>query len=635
MQTINPVFLISYLGIIIISLFLYSKRDKSSFSQINLSGITYNKIYTIILPVAIIVIGTALRLYRLAKIPEGLHQDEASIGYEAYILSVFGIDRDGNRYPVYPITYGSGGGSPLMIYLNAVTTFLFGSNALTLRALPAFLGCLTLVIAFLLLKKLSLESVLESESATSLQYVTGEYLWIPLVSLCVIALCPWHIMLSRWSLDSNTTPFWVITALLVFVIASTKQKDSSAFENIGILFKYRDRKKSRSLSASNTAATLLYALSAFLYALSLYSYGASTFVIPAHLILMCIIFKKNKRMTTFQIIVGVLVFALFTAPLFTFYIINALDLPAIVTPFFTITKFTAKRSVFASGSGILLSVGKNLFTIVKNLTLGDSSEQILNYIPGFPPFYAFTFPMTLLGIVISIIRSRRGELIDLVIHTLFFPSLIFGLFVEEDITRMVLIFIPVIYYLARGFIFVVGEFVTIEKNSASAVKKYAAILAKAVVPLLFVVASILFSNTYITEFNSLSAESYMPGYGEACAYADKLAGDSSTIYSTYEHVSAPFMIALYYTKTPPKDFLQTVHYKDPDAEFRIADSFTHFKFGLPEDIADSAGEHLGAGDIFILHVSQLGLVGADKEDASELMNVRTFGNFVVISGNGS
>ena len=136
----------------------------------------------------------------------------------------------------------------------------------------------------------------------------------------------------------------------------------------------------------------------------------------------------------------------------------------------------------------------------------------------------------------------------------------------------------------------------------------------------------------LTGFNELSAEAYMPGYGDACAYADDNIGENATIYSTYDHVSAPFMVALYYTKTPPKDFLQTVHYKDPDAEFRIADSFTHFKFGLPDDVTETAKEHLEAGDIFILHKTQLDLVGANAENASEQMKVRAFGDFVVISG---
>lgn len=625
MQTMNPILLLSYIGILVLSLFLYFRKNKEKSTHISIQDISFNKLYTVALPVLVILIGCALRLYQLSAIPAGLHQDEASIGYEAFILSEFGMDRDGNRYPIYPITYGSGGGSPLMIYLNAVTSFLFGSNVLTLRALPAILGCLTLVIIFLLVRELSKESVSKKETKLSLQYLTGEFLWLPLVSLCVMAFSPWHIMLSRWSLDSNTTPFWVLTAMLLFVIASKKQKESASFESIGTLFKSADQKKKRTLSASAPDATILYCLSAFFYSLTLYSYGAATIVIPIHLVLMCIIFTGSRRMTSFQVIIGIIVFAVFSAPLFIFYAVNFFDLPQIITPFFSITKFTAKRSVFAQGSGMLLIIGHNLLTMLKNLTIGNSSEQILNYIPGFPPFYAFTFPLSIAGFILSIIRTKKGRLIDLVINSFALPAFLFGLFVDEDITRMVLIFIPVIYYLARGFIFVVGEFVTVEKKYAHSPIRYAAIAAKAFTPFLFILATLFFSRTYFTDFNAMSSESYMPGYGEACVYAEECIGFEATVYSTYEHVSAPFMVALYYTKTPPKDFLLTVHYKDPDAEFRIADSFTHFKFGLPKDIAEKGADYLNNGDVFILHKSQLYLF-----DSASDVSVRAFGDFVVV-----
>ncbi|WP_029323134.1 hypothetical protein [Butyrivibrio sp. AE3004] len=630
MGTVNTVSLIIYLGLIVFALYLYRKNSGNSFSQINLSDVTFSKIYTVLLPVVLVMIGAALRFYKLSQIPAGLHQDEASIGYEAYILSVFGIDRDGNRYPVYPITYGSGGGSPLMIYLNAVTSFLFGSSSLTLRSLPAILGVITLIVFFFLIKRLSRESFIENKGNLTLQYVLGEYLWLPIVSLCIMALCPWHVMLSRWSLDSNTMPFFVILALLLFIMGAGRQKESTSFESIGTLFKNKDRKKSRTLSASDSVSTLLFAASAFVYALTLYSYGSATFIIPVHLILLCVIFHRKRRITAFQILIGILVFIIVSSPLLLFYAINTLDLPQIITPFFSVTKFTARRSIFTTGEGMLLSALQNLLVIIKNLAIGCSDEQILNYIPGFPPLFAFTFPITLLGVIISMIRVKRGALLDQVILSLFIPAFVFGLFVEEDITRMVLIFIPVIYYMARGYIFVVDAFVTIEKTSASKLVRFFAIFLKSIAPALFMASALFFCKTYFNEFNELSRDAYMPGYGEACAYADKKASGDAIIYSTYEHVSAPFMIALYYTKTNPYDFINTVHYKDPNAEFRIADSFTHFRFGLPEDITDNALSYLSEGNIFILHESQMDTIKNAPGYNPEAVDIKSFGDFLVI-----
>ena len=150
-------------------------------------------------------LGTFLRFYQIGLVPNGLQQDEASIGYEAYCLANFGTDRNGYVYPVYPITWGSGGGSPILIYLNVITTKLFGSNVFALRFVPAFLGSLTLLLFYLLVRR-----IWNQKTA--------------LAALAVLALAPWHIILSRWSLDSNTMPFWLCLATLLFLYALHSQK---------------------------------------------------------------------------------------------------------------------------------------------------------------------------------------------------------------------------------------------------------------------------------------------------------------------------------------------------------------------------------------------------------------------------
>ncbi len=622
-MTFNFYFGIIYIVIAISSLILWYKREKSNVSHVNISNVSFNRLYTIILPIAVIVLGTIIRLYRIGSIPLGLHQDEASIGYEAYILSVFGVDRDGNHLPIYPITYGSGGGSPLMIYLNVLTTYLFGAGVTTLRMLPAILGSLTLPIFFLLIRFMSKDSV-KNNANLSLIQINGEFVWLPLVGLCVLTFCPWHVMLSRWSLDSNTAPFFICAAMLLFVLGAYTQKDSTSFRNIETLFSSKDSKKRRSLKASVPSATVFFALSAILYSLCLYDYGAATIIIPIHLIIISVYCLKTGRMTGFQMSLGILLFAIFSLPLGLFYAVNYFGLPAIATPLFTITTFTAKRSIFVSGSGFLGSIIVNLVTIIKNLSIGNAEEQIVNLIPGFPPLFAFTFPVTIAGIVVSAINLKRGKFSDVIMFSLFLPAFIFGLFIEEDITRMVIIFIPAIYFLTVGYIFVVSEFISIEKNAANKSVKYLAIVTKAIAPALFFVGAAIFARAYFTEYNGLNAEAFMPGYGEACAYANEAAGDDRKVISTYEHLAAPFMIALYYTKTSPYEFCETVHYKDPEAEFRIADSFGKWTFGLPDDFEGMISEYKKDGTVLILHSSEIDKYGFDENPDFELHYFESF-----------
>ncbi len=113
----------------------------------------------------------------------------------------------------------------------------------------------------------------------------------------------------------------------------------------------------------------------------------------------------------------------------------------------------------------------------------------------------------------------------------------------------------------------------------------------------------------------------MPGYGNAIERAYELSEDKRQIHSTYEGLSAPFMLALYYTNYDPYTFYQTVEYKDPYAEFRIAKSFGNFIFELPEDVTDEKYED----DIFVVASSQLQLFG----DLSAY-NVDDFGGYFVV-----
>ena len=58
--------------------------------------------------VIIMIIGFSVRLIGLGAVPEGLNTDEASIGYDAYSIANYGIDRNGNKLPVFLEAWGSG-----------------------------------------------------------------------------------------------------------------------------------------------------------------------------------------------------------------------------------------------------------------------------------------------------------------------------------------------------------------------------------------------------------------------------------------------------------------------------------------------------------------------------------------------
>ena len=67
------------------------------------------------------------RLFRLSSLPEGMHIDEVSIGYNAWTLSQYGVDRYNVSFPIYFNNAGSGQ-SGLFIYIAAIISKIFGTK---------------------------------------------------------------------------------------------------------------------------------------------------------------------------------------------------------------------------------------------------------------------------------------------------------------------------------------------------------------------------------------------------------------------------------------------------------------------------------------------------------------------------
>jgi 4-amino-4-deoxy-L-arabinose transferase-like glycosyltransferase len=147
----------------------------------------------------LLIIGAIVRFWALGVVPAGLNPDEASSGVEALSILQTGMDRWGNRLPVWFPAWGSGM-NPLFSYLALPFVAGFGLNVTVIRAVGAFFGVLTLPVA----------------------YRTAKLYFGPdaaIVTLALIALLPWHVMSSRWALDSNLAPLCFTLGLLTIGLA--------------------------------------------------------------------------------------------------------------------------------------------------------------------------------------------------------------------------------------------------------------------------------------------------------------------------------------------------------------------------------------------------------------------------------
>ena len=510
----------------------------------------------------IMVLGIFLRFYHLGTLPEGFHQDEASNSYEAFAISNYGIDRNGYTYPIYPITFGSGGGNPLLIYTYALILKFIKPSVFSYRCIFAVYGSLTLILFFFFLKK-----ILGNKAA--------------LIGLGALAMMPWHVVLSRWGLDSNYIPFWCILIMLVFLYANQTQK------------------------------TYLYVITAILCAIILYCYGSATFVMPLFVLFACGYSLWTNRMTWKQLIYSGIGFLIFALPLAIFYFINVFDLPAIITPYFSFAKFTGNHTntTFLTLDRTLpKALLENVIHFIKMVTVG-CQDELWNYVPGYFTLYHFTFPITFLGIFIGFkeliqdLKIKKYNSHGLMCCMLS-ASTIIALMMTQNINRLVFVFLPFIYFMVVG---------------VSSIGKYSKqLLACAII--IFCLGSGSFIKDYFTEYGNMSNYLFMKGYGDAIVYAEEIRKEDQLIYSTYENLASPFLTALLYSRTSPHDYLETATYKGDGAEFTIATSFTHYIFGLPDDIeTEKYKEH-------ILIISAI-----EKERFNNLgYEMTEFGNYFVL-----
>ncbi|NTV91042.1 MAG: hypothetical protein HGA22_11895, partial [Clostridiales bacterium] len=504
----------------------------------------------------VVVIGAVLRLYLLDSAPAGFNQDEASIGYDSWAIANFGMDRNGYHFPVYPVAWGAGHG-PLYTYIAAIFIKIFGLSPLVYRLPVALMGVASLPVFHLLLKKLH-------------SRLAGY------IGLTFLAIMPWHVMLSRWGLDSNPLPFVVLVAVYLLVLAEDNQK------------------------------TGYFVASSIFFTLSLYCYGAAMVTVPVLLMIMVPYLLYHKKLPYKALLWSGAAFIVVVAPLFVFYCINIFKLPEIMTPFFSIPRLTVLRSasIFIAFDGsFLINVLKNLNGLIMILTVG-AQDLIWNAVPGFNTAYVFTFPLMILGLYQSFKRAKelRKFSAGMVMCAWFSGSCLLALLIAQNINRLSILFIPQAYFIAIGLLYLADNYRRIFSVSAVSV----------------IVAAMLFTSNYFGAYNKDVGTGFMQGFGDAIRYADSLQADK--IYVTTNGLNGGYILTMFFLETPPQEFIDTVVYTDPNAQFRNAESFGRFIFHLEGNMTDEAYYN----DTFLVNAAEVGYFSPD------IYNIKVFDHFAVV-----
>lgn len=167
--------------------------------------------YYIILT-GIILIAAFLRFYTIGTNPPSLTWDEVAWGYNGYSLGIDGKDEFGR---FLPFTYLESFGDfkpPMYAYLTVLPVMLFGLTEFATRFASAFFGLLTVLITYFLTKEIFIKSKNPTEKNTLYRE------WLALTTAGIVAISPWHIMLSRAAFEANVATFFIASGVWLFLI---------------------------------------------------------------------------------------------------------------------------------------------------------------------------------------------------------------------------------------------------------------------------------------------------------------------------------------------------------------------------------------------------------------------------------
>lgn len=466
------------------------------------------------------VLAVLIRIYRFGAIPAGMNQDGAMAAVDAKALAEYGTDRFGMRYPVHLTAWGFGQMSALLSYLMIPAIRLFGLNpfAARLPMLVVSLGALVLLFLF----------ARDSRSAA--------------FALCVLFLAavnPWHIIQSRWALDCNLFPHFLLS---------------------GIFFLNRGAKGKKGA----------YPLSMILFGLSMYCYGISIYTVPLLLLAACILLMHRRKLSLRQALLSALVYLAVAWPFLACMVINTFRLPGIETPFFTIPFFPysmRSQDILFFSDTPLRQLGQNARSLLLIL-LQKYNGAACNEVRGFGTMYLFSLPFTAEGLILSIRSFRKN--IGAALTVLWFGVAVFsGLMTANvNINRINILFYPLILFNGAGLY--AALHCCRRKKLLQGIG--------ALLPALWLAAFCLFTRAYFTSYADQIADVFMADFGNAVSSlrdteAEKIYISADAQYKGYSHVSE--ILTLFYLDIDAKE------YQDPAF-------YDRFTFRIPEN--PDAGE---------------------------------------------
>jgi hypothetical protein len=458
-------------------------------------------------------VGILVRVWDFGSHPEGLQQDEASIAVEATSLYHYAVDRNGESFPVHFIAWGSGQNA---LYAYALMPLVpLGLSPKIIRLPMLLSGILTMLLVFGIARRLC------SPSAA-------------LIALALIALNPWHVMLSRWALESNFLPFWF--ALAFYLLLFAKQWP------------------------------ICFILSCALVAVCFYAYGTAYLAMPLFL---AGLFAWNLRWPAVSgriFLAGAAICAVVSAPMAVFVIVNALHLPTMHLGLLTIPSMPSDPR-FETVIGLLHGDSwtrylDNFFEMAKVLLFGTDGF-IGNAIPGYGCLFPGAIVFALGGLFLLL---RRGEKADPFYIAAFASwvalGFLLGILQDPFINRINIIWLPLILCIAMAAEWLVRRHARI-----------ALVLCAA-----WVFFSICFIHEYFgPAYRAQMAREYFSGILPAIHAVKQIPGAAVCVTDS---ITQPYIYVELEEAEDPRIFLKTIRYENERGAFRTVEQLGRYSFGI-------------------------------------------------------
>ncbi len=479
---------------------------------------------------AILVLASGLRLYRLGSYPP-LNADEAAIGYNAWSLLKTGRDEHGESWPIH---FKSFGDDKPGAYFYLVLPFVasLGPNEWAIRLPSAIMGILTIYLVYLL----------------------ADLLWqdkkLGLIWAFVLAVSPWHLHFSRGGWESNAALFLITLAVYLFFKSGRQKKRLSHL-----------------------------LLSVFCFSLAMYTYHSARLVIPALVIGLLVFNWKTLWQDRKTVFISLCFGILFLLPLASSFLrggastrFSGVGIFADTGPLWRVNELRVQHSdpdalvvTFLHNRYLIygLSFVEKYFSHFDGRFLFiDGDEVPRSKLPDMGVMHVFEFALLIIGLSFWL-REKKGNR--------YLPLLWLGVaplasamtFQAPSALRALSMIIPLSFMVANGIK------VMVSKRKAWTIIFLVIIYAWGI---------FYWKDRYFNHYLKRYPEAWPINFKEAVGWIKENENRFSKIKIVTNH-DQPYIMALFYLQYPPELIQKEIKLTEPDKfGFSTVNSFGRYVF---------------------------------------------------------